>query len=32
MSYALGVQADSTGDWDGEAVSFATKEEAIADS
>jgi|ERR1700722_2451843 hypothetical protein len=30
MSYALGVQADSTGDWDGEAVSFATKEEAIA--
>jgi hypothetical protein len=30
MSHALGVQADSTGDWDGEAVSFVTKEEAIA--
>ena len=30
MSYALGVQADSTGEWGGGAVSFATKEEAIA--
>ena len=29
MSHALGVQADSTGEWGG-AVSFATKEEAIA--
>jgi hypothetical protein len=29
MSHALGVQADSTG-WGGGAVSFATKEEAIA--
>jgi hypothetical protein len=30
MSHALGVQADSTGEWGGGAVSFATKEEAIA--
>ena len=30
MSHALGVQADSTGEWRGAAVSFATKEEAIA--
>jgi hypothetical protein len=30
MSHALGVQADSIGEWGGEAVSFATKEEAIA--
>ena len=30
MSHALGVQADSTGEWRGAAVSFATQEEAIA--
>ena len=30
MSRALGVQADSTGEWGGGAVSFATEEEAIA--
>jgi hypothetical protein len=30
MSHAHGVQADSTGEWGGRAVSFATKEEAIA--
>ena len=30
MSHALGAQADSTGEWGGGAVSFATKEEAIA--
>ena len=30
MSYALEVQAHSTGEWGGGAVSFATKEEAIA--
>ena len=30
MSHALGVQANSTGEWGGGAVSFATKEEAIA--
>ena len=30
MSHALGVQADSTGERRGVAVSFATKEEAIA--
>ena len=30
MSRALRVQANSTGEWGGEAVSFATKEEAIA--
>ena len=30
MSHALGVQADSTGEWGGGTVSFATKEEAIA--
>ena len=30
MSHALGVQADSTGEWGGGAVSFATKDEAIA--
>lgn len=30
MSHALGVQADSTGEGGGWAVSFATKEEAIA--
>jgi hypothetical protein len=30
MSHALGVQADYTGEWGGGAVSFATKEEAIA--
>ena len=29
MSHALGVQAESTGEWGGAAVSFATKEEAI---
>ena len=30
MSHAPGVQANSTGEWGGGAVSFATKEEAIA--
>ena len=30
MSHALGVQANSTGEWRGAAVAFATKEEAIA--
>ena len=30
MSHALGVQANSTGECPGGAVSFATKEEAIA--
>ena len=30
MSHALGVQANSTGEWRGGAMSFATKEEAIA--
>ena len=30
MSHAFGVQADSTSEWGGGAVSFATKEEAIA--
>ena len=30
MSHALGVQANSTGEWRGAAVSFATQEEAIA--
>ena len=30
MSHALGVQADSTGEWRGAAVPFATQEEAIA--
>ena len=30
MSHALGVQADSTGEWGGGAVSFATKADAMA--
>ena len=30
MSHAFGVQANSTSEWGGGAVSFATKEEAIA--
>jgi hypothetical protein len=30
MNYAPEFQADSTGEWRGAAVSFATKEEAIA--
>jgi hypothetical protein len=30
MSYALEIQADSTGESRGAAVSFATKQEAIA--
>jgi hypothetical protein len=30
MSHAPGVQGDSTGEWRGAAVSFATKEEAMA--
>jgi hypothetical protein len=30
MNYAPEFQSDSTGEWRGAAVSFATKEEAIA--
>ena len=30
MSHACGVQTNSTGEWRGVAMSFATKDEAIA--